>query len=165
MILPCGIFHIYLSALVKCKKDRSGFLSVLFEVLSDEAEVEARVRHLDSASLWFSLRVLWENKRLFLGQGMTRLWAFLKLTKFCAHKLILRVTLLPPEDQALPFEEAVRGVADESQVQKQGRSKCPEAASLIRSLKRWNERFVKGVRVSRKCIIIIITSNNNLIAG
>jgi hypothetical protein len=64
---------------------------------------------------------------------MKRLWAFPKLTKFCAHELTLLVSLqLPP---ALPLEKVAENV-DESKVQNHNGSKCTEAANLLGSQKR-----------------------------
>lgn len=136
-----------------CKMGRFWIFFVLLEVLSDEAELVNRARYLDLTSLWFYLRVLRENEWLSLKEGITRLWAFLKLTKLCAHELILLISLLPSADLALLFEEVARSVTDESQVQKHNDSKYTEAANLLCHCR--DEMFGRGVRMFWNCIKLL----------
>ena len=126
-MLPGGTFPVSLYALVKWLDPV--FLAEPLQFLSDKAKAENRVRHLDSLSLWISFESPLVEQVAFLKEE-ARLRALLKSAKVCAHELTPLITLLLPRDQALPFEEVAKRVADESKVQKPNDSEYTEVASL-----------------------------------
>lgn len=119
--------------------------SVPLEVLSNEAEVEARARRLGSLSLSLSVRVPFRELVAFPQGGSGVALGFPKGTKFVHRKLFRLLLLLLPAEQALPSEEAAKSVTDENRVQKHNYSspgQCrPVGWNLVRYTERWCVQF------------------------